>query len=56
MLPRFRYAIGRFGVRPSLIEWDNEIPPLATLLEQAARADEITAEITLAETRCARAR
>ena len=52
----FGYAIGRFGVRPSLIEWDNEIPPLAMLLQQAARADEITAEISLAETRCARAR
>jgi uncharacterized protein len=52
----FGYAIGRFGVRPSLIEWDNEIPPLATLLQQAARADEITAEILPAETPCARAR
>jgi uncharacterized protein len=52
----FAYTIGRFGVRPSLIEWDNEIPPLATLLQQAARADEITAEISPVEARCAPAR
>jgi uncharacterized protein (UPF0276 family) len=26
---------------PTLIEWDTDIPPLATLLAEAARADEI---------------
>ena len=48
----FGYAIRRIGARPALIEWDNEIPPLATLLQQAARADEIAAE-TAPEIRCA---
>jgi uncharacterized protein (UPF0276 family) len=31
----------RFGRRPTLIEWDNQIPALATLLEEARRADAI---------------
>jgi uncharacterized protein (UPF0276 family) len=35
----YAYAIGRFGVRPTLIEWDNDIPPLSTLLAEAARAE-----------------
>ena len=49
------YAIRRFGARPALIEWDNAIPPLATLLQQAARADEMAADIPALETPCARA-
>jgi uncharacterized protein len=52
----FGYTIVRLGVRPSLIEWDNEIPPLATLLQQAARADAIAAQMAAAEALCARAR
>lgn len=43
-------AIRRFGLRPALIEWDNDIPPLATLLRQAARADEVVAEMIALET------
>ncbi len=39
----YAYAIGRFGRRPTLIEWDNDIPALATLLEEARRADAIAA-------------
>jgi uncharacterized protein (UPF0276 family) len=35
-------AVARFGPRPTLIEWDTAIPPLATLLAEAARADRIT--------------
>ncbi len=35
------YALGRFGAKATLIEWDNEIPALETLLEQAAHADTI---------------
>jgi uncharacterized protein (UPF0276 family) len=35
----YAYAVSRFGPRPTLIEWDNDIPPLATLLGEAARAD-----------------
>jgi uncharacterized protein len=52
----YGYAIRRFGSRPALIEWDNDIPPLATLLQQAARADKIVADMKAVETPCARAR
>jgi uncharacterized protein len=31
-------ALARFGPRPTLIEWDNNIPPLAVLIEEAAHA------------------
>ncbi len=34
----YRRAIERFGPRPTLIEWDTDIPPLATLLREAATA------------------
>jgi uncharacterized protein (UPF0276 family) len=37
----YAYAVGRVGRRPTLIEWDNEIPALATLLEEARRADAV---------------
>ena len=31
-------ALGRFGVVPTLIEWDTDLPPLARLLDEAAAA------------------
>ena len=34
----YEEALARFGPRPTLIEWDNNIPPLAVLLEEAAHA------------------
>jgi uncharacterized protein len=37
----YAFALERIGARPTLIEWDNDIPPLATLVTEAARADEI---------------
>jgi len=37
----YAYAIRRFGAKPTLIEWDNDIPALTTLLNEAAYADEI---------------
>jgi uncharacterized protein (UPF0276 family) len=40
----YAYALRRFGPRPTLIEWDNEIPLLATLLGEAAQADAIQTE------------
>jgi uncharacterized protein (UPF0276 family) len=39
----FEYTVRRFGRRPALIEWDNEIPALGTLLEEARSADAIMA-------------
>jgi uncharacterized protein (UPF0276 family) len=37
-------AVARFGARPTLVEWDTDIPPLATLVEEASRADDILKE------------
>ena len=37
----YRRAIGRFGPVPTLIEWDTDIPPLATLLAEATTAQTI---------------
>jgi hypothetical protein len=34
----FERALAAFGPRPTLVEWDNEIPPLAVLLEERAAA------------------
>ncbi len=34
-------AIARYGPRPTLIEWDVDIPPLETLLAEAARAQSV---------------
>jgi uncharacterized protein (UPF0276 family) len=34
-------AIARFGATPTLIEWDSDLPPLATLLDEARRAQTI---------------
>lgn len=38
----YAYTVRRFGPKPTLIEWDSDIPPLQTLLEEAWHADEIT--------------
>ena len=37
----YRAAIARFGPKPTLIEWDTDIPPLETLLDEAAQAQAI---------------
>ena len=34
----YEQALAAFGPRPTLVEWDNEIPPLAVLLEERAAA------------------
>jgi uncharacterized protein (UPF0276 family) len=34
----FDEVLQRFGPRPTLIEWDTDIPPVADLLDEAARA------------------
>ena len=34
----FAEVVKRFGARPTLIEWDTDIPPLGVLLDEAARA------------------
>lgn len=35
----YDFALERFGPAPTLIEWDADIPPIATLLAEAKRAD-----------------
>jgi hypothetical protein len=37
----FDQALQRFGPRPTLIEWDTDIPTLAVLLGEAARAGRV---------------
>ncbi len=37
----FGKAVERFGALPTLIEWDTDIPPLQTLIEQASRASAV---------------
>jgi len=37
----YRYALEHIGVRPTLIEWDTNLPPLDTLLAEAATARHI---------------
>jgi uncharacterized protein (UPF0276 family) len=32
-------ALAHFGDTPTLVEWDSDLPPLATLLAEAAKAD-----------------
>jgi len=39
----YAYAVNRFGRKPTLIEWDNDLPSVTTLLGEAAHADGIAA-------------
>jgi uncharacterized protein len=39
----YEHALQRFGPVPTLIEWDAELPPLATLVGEAHRADALMA-------------
>jgi uncharacterized protein (UPF0276 family) len=37
----YRASVARFGPKPTLIEWDTDIPPLEILLDEAAQAQTI---------------
>jgi uncharacterized protein len=37
----FDEVIGRIGARPTLVEWDNDVPPFAVLMQDAHRAGRI---------------
>ncbi len=39
----YAHAVRCFGLQPSLIEWDNELPALATILQEAVMADSMAA-------------
>ncbi|MBV1915432.1 MAG: DUF692 domain-containing protein [Pseudomonadales bacterium] len=41
----YQYAIQRFGAIPTLIEWDNDVPDLDTLLGEAQKADAILNQV-----------
>ena len=47
----YAYAVHRFGRKPTLIEWDNDLPSLTTLLGEAARADATAAARPVPEVR-----
>jgi len=40
----YRYTINKFGPKPTLIEWDTNVPPLETMLKEAAKAEDILAK------------
>lgn len=40
----YRIALARFGITPSLIEWDRQIPPLGVLLGEARKAERLAIE------------
>jgi uncharacterized protein len=42
----FRHAVARLGPRPTLIEWDTDLPELAVLLDEAALAEAAIAGAT----------
>lgn len=44
----YEAALARFGPVPTLIEWDTDVPPLGTLLAEAARAQHMMDEFAYA--------
>lgn len=44
--PLYRAALTRFGAVPTLIEWDNDLPALSTLLAEAAQAESQMTDIS----------
>jgi uncharacterized protein (UPF0276 family) len=43
----YRHAIQRLGPRPTLVEWDTDLPAPEVLLAEAARAERVLAELAL---------
>lgn len=43
----YRYTIKRGGAKPSLIEWDNDVPEWQTLASEAARATQVLQTATV---------
>lgn len=41
----YETTVNRIGARPTLIEWDNDIPPLSILLNEATRAQAILDQV-----------
>jgi uncharacterized protein len=49
----YRHALARFGLVPSLVEWDKSLPPLAVLLGEADSASHIARSMRDADARAA---
>jgi uncharacterized protein (UPF0276 family) len=45
----FEHAVARLGARPTLIEWDTDLPALDVLLDEAAKAERAIAASMLAQ-------
>jgi uncharacterized protein len=52
----YREAVGRFGRVPSLVEWDDAIPPLEEVVAESRRAAAVEAEVLGPEGRLPEAR
>jgi uncharacterized protein (UPF0276 family) len=52
----YAHALARFGPRPTLIEWDNDLPPLAALVAEAEHADSVAVGVLREEATRARGR
>jgi uncharacterized protein (UPF0276 family) len=37
----YAYAVTRFGAMPTIVEWDDELPPLSALVAEADQADAV---------------
>jgi hypothetical protein len=37
----YAHALRRFGPQPTIVEWDNDLPALAVVMEEAAKADRV---------------
>jgi uncharacterized protein (UPF0276 family) len=46
----YAQALERFGPRPTLVEWDTDVPPLDVLVDEARRADRLTDVLRARET------
>lgn len=44
----YAYALRRFGPTPTLIEWDDDLPPFSTLLDEATLANELSRQAAAA--------
>jgi hypothetical protein len=44
--PLYAHALKRFGPQPTLIEWDNALPDLTTLVHEAEHANAVAATVT----------
>jgi uncharacterized protein len=47
----YAHAVRRFDPKPTMIEWDNDIPPFATLLAEANKVDAVAETVLQPEVR-----